>query len=185
MDRALKVIAIFETRGIVSKEFAGEMLFPVTLKSDLLNQLELWEDQKRNSRLVSGKKAALAREIYMELKKRLADRKVPAEGMPPVKGSLSVPEQKHLFRAILSGFCDGRVFQGRRSLLAGGRRKRQIERTSILNQTRPEMVAGLPFDLIINREDPKTGSKEERYLPLVTFCSAFPETAGRAQAVQL
>jgi len=169
-DRALKVIAIFETRGIVSKEFAGECYSNSPYRSDLLNQLDLWEDQKRNARLVSGKKAALAREIYMELKKRLADRKVPAEGMPPVKGSLSVPEQKHLFRAILSGFCDGVYFKGEGIYWREGE-ERQIERTSILNQARPEMVAGLPFDLIINREDPKTGSKEERYLPLVTFCS--------------
>jgi hypothetical protein len=33
------------------------------------------------------------------------------------------------------------------------------------------MVVGLPFDLVINREDPRTGSKEERYIPLLTFCT--------------
>ena len=33
------------------------------------------------------------------------------------------------------------------------------------------MVVGLPFDLVINREDQKTGSKEEKYIPLLTFCS--------------
>ena len=161
-DRALKVIAIFETRGVVCKEFAGECYSNSPFKSDLQNQLDLWEDQKRNSRLVSGKKAALAREIYLELKKRLA--------VQPVKGPLTFLEQKHLFRAILSGFCDGVYFKGEGVYWREGE-ERQIERTSILNQTRPEMVAGLPFDLIINREDQKTGSKEEKYLPLITFCS--------------
>ncbi|MCJ7524815.1 MAG: hypothetical protein MUP71_06270 [Candidatus Aminicenantes bacterium] len=161
-DRALKVIAIFETRGVVSKEFAGEFYTNSPFKSDLLNQLDLWEDQKHNARLLSAKKAALAREIYGELKKRL--------GGQPVKGPLTAAEQKHLFRAILSGFCDGVYFKGDGVYWREGE-ERQIERTSILNQTKPEMVAGLPFDLIINREDQKTGNKEEKYLPLLTFCS--------------
>ncbi|MFH2108205.1 MAG: helicase-related protein [Chrysiogenia bacterium] len=161
-DRALKIIAIFETRGVVSKEFAGEFYANSPFKSDLLNQLDLWEDQKHNSRLLSAKKAALAREIYGELKKRL--------GVLPVKGPLTAAEQKHLFRAILSGFCDGVYFKGDGVYWREGE-ERQIERTSILNQTKPEMVAGLPFDLIINREDQKTGNKEEKYLPLLTFCS--------------
>jgi len=161
-DRALKVIAIFETRGVVSKEFAGEFYTNSPFKSDLLNQLDLWEDQRHNARLLSAKKAALAREIYGELKKRL--------GGQPVKGPLTAAEQKHLFRAILSGFCDGVYFKGEGVYWREGE-ERQIERTSILNQTKPEMVAGLPFDLIINREDQKTGNKEEKYLPLLTFCS--------------
>lgn len=161
-DRALKVIAIFETRGVVSKEFAGEFYTNSPFKSDLLNQLDLWEDQRHNARLLSAKKAALAREIYSELKKRL--------GGQPVKGPLTAAEQKHLFRAILSGFCDGVYFKGDGVYWREGE-ERQIERTSILNQTKPEMVAGLPFDLIINREDQKTGNKEEKYLPLLTFCS--------------
>jgi HrpA-like RNA helicase len=161
-DRALKVIAIFETRGIVSKEFAGESYSPSPFKSDLLNQLDLWEDERRNARIVSRKKSALAREIYNELKKRLAGQ--------PVRGALSQSEQKHLFRAILSGFCDGVYFKGEGIYWREGE-ERQIERTSILNQARPEMVAGLPFDLVINREDPKTGIREEKYIPLLTFCS--------------
>jgi hypothetical protein len=170
IDRALRVIAIFETRGIVSKEFAGECYSPLTYKSDLLNQLDLWEDQRRNARLVSRKKSALAHEIYSELKKRLADPKVPGKGIPPVRGVLSPKEQKHLFRAILSCFCDGVYFKGEGIYWREGE-ERQIERTSILNQSRPEMAAGLPFDLVINREDPRTGIKEERYIPLITFAS--------------
>ncbi len=162
VDRALKVIAIFETRGVVSKEFAGETYSPSSCRSDLLNQLDLWEDQRRNGRLISNKKSALAREIYNELKKRLA--------IPPARGALSQNEQKHLFRAILSCFCDGVYFKGEGIYWREGE-ERQIERTSILNQARPEMVVGLPFDLVINREDPRSGVKEEKYIPLLTFCS--------------
>jgi hypothetical protein len=162
VDRALRVIAIFETRGIVSKEFAGECYSPSPCKSDLLNQLDLWEDQRRNARLVSRKKSARANEIYGELKKRL--------GLQAVRGPLSQKEQRHLFRAILSCFCDGVYFKGEGIYWREGE-ERQIERTSILNQARPEMVAGMPFDLVIHREDPRTGSKEEKTIPLLTFCS--------------
>ena len=179
IDRALKVIAIFETRGVVSKEFAGEYYSPTPLKSDLLNQLDLWEDQRNNGRLISHKKSALAREIYNELRKRLDSAKGPAAGRkdprhrgawPAARGPLAPNEQKHLFRAILSGFCDGVYFKGEGIYWREGE-ERQIERTSILNQSRPEMVVGLPFDLVINREDPRTGIKEEKYIPLLTFCS--------------
>jgi hypothetical protein len=147
---------------VVSKEFAGECYSPSSFKSDLLNQLDLWEDQRRNASLISRKRSAMAREIYDELKKRLA--------IQPVRGALSQSEQKHLFRAILSGFCDGVYFKGEGIYWREGE-ERQIERTSILNQGRPDMVVGLPFDLVINREDPRTGSKEERYIPLLTFCT--------------
>jgi HrpA-like RNA helicase len=161
-DRALKAIAIFETRGIVNKEFAGECYSRSQYKSDLLNQLELWENQKDNARVISRKKTALAREIYNELKKRLA---LPAPG-----GPWSETDQKHLFRAILSAFCDGVYFKGD-GIYWREKEERQIERTSILNEAKPEMVSGLPFDLIINREDQKTGNKEEKYIPLLTFGS--------------
>jgi len=161
-DRALKVIAIFETRGIVNKEFAGECYSSSLYKSDLLNQLELWENQKDNARVISRKKTALAREIYNELKKRLA--------LPATRGPWSENDQKHLFRAILSAFCDGVYFKGD-GIYWREKEERQIERTSIFNEVKPEMVAALPFDLIINREDQKTGSKEEKYIPLLTFGS--------------
>ena len=162
VDRALKAIAIFETRGIVSKDFAGECYSRSPYKSDLLNQLEIWENQKDNARVISRKKTALAREIYSELRKRLA--------LPASKGPWTDRDQKHLFRAILSAFCDGVYFRGD-GIYWREKEERQLERTSILNEAKPEMVAALPFDLIINREDQKTGNKEERYIPLLTFGS--------------
>ena len=179
IDRALKVIAIFETRGVVSKEFNGENYSPSPFKSDLLNQLDLWEDRRNNGRLISGKKSALAQEIYSELRRRLDSAKGAAAGArdprrggarPVPRGPLTLNEQKHLFRAILSCFCDGVYFKGEGIYWREGE-ERQIERTSILNGARPEMVVGLPFDLVINREDPRTGNKEEKYIPLLTFCS--------------
>ncbi len=180
VDRALKAIAIFESRGIVSKEFAGECYNPAApFKSDLLNQLDLLEDLRRNSRLVSRKKAALAREIYQELVRRLQQPPADAksgrssrrgEARPAARGPLGWNEQKHLFRAILSCFSDGVYFKGDGVYWREGE-ERQIERTSILNAVRPEMAAGLPFDLVVQREDLRTGAREEKFIPLLTFCS--------------
>ncbi|MCX6556661.1 MAG: helicase-related protein [Candidatus Aminicenantes bacterium] len=163
VDRALKAIAIFETRGIVNKEFSGGGYSRSPFKSDLLNQLEIWEDEKANARLISRKKTALASEIYNELRKRLAQ-------PVPRRGPWNESDQKHLFRAILSAFCDGVYFRGD-GIYWREKEERQLERTSILNEAKPEMVAALPFDLIINREDQKTGNKEEKYIPLLTFAS--------------
>ena len=175
MDRALKAIAIFEVRGIVNKEFNGGCYSRSPYKSDLLNQLEIWENQKDNARMISRKKTALAGEIYGELRKRLA---LPAPrgdaarsfGTAAAKGSWSDRDQKCLFRAILSAFCDGVYFRGD-GIYWREKEERQLERTSLLNEIRSEMVAALPFDLIINREDQKTGNKEEKFIPLLTFAS--------------
>lgn len=188
VDRALKLIAVFEARGVVSKEFAGECPNPAApFKSDLLNQLDLLEDMRSNSRLISRKKASLARELYLELKKRLAAPRADGNRAAPPgrgraaasrRGPLSRAEHKHLFRAILSCFSDGVYFKGEGVYWREGE-ERQIERTSILNALRPEMAAGLPFDLVVNREDPRTGTREEKFIPLLTFCSevSLPQLA--------
>jgi HrpA-like RNA helicase len=161
-DRALKVIAIFETRGIVSKDFAGECYTRSPFKADLLNQLELWENQKHNARAIARKKTVLAGEIYQELKRRLA--------LPPARGPWTDRDQKHLFRAILSAFCDGVYFRGD-GIYWREKEERQLERTSLLNGSRPEMIVALPFDLVIQREDQKTGVREEKTIPLLTFAA--------------
>jgi hypothetical protein len=49
--------------------------------------------------------------------------------------------------------------------------ERQLDRASMLLPFRPPMVVGLPFDLLIHREDPKTGTREDLAIPLITFCS--------------
>ena len=162
VDKALKLIAILECRGIVGKEFAGERFCGDALKSDLLNQLELWETARRNSPFISRKKLALAQEIYLELKKRIR--------APETRGHLSEGEKRSLYRALLSSFVDRVYFRGEGGYFRGGE-ERQLDRTSMLLEAKPPMVVGLPFDLLINREDPKTGAREELAIPLITFAS--------------
>jgi hypothetical protein len=162
LDSALKCIAILETRGIVTKEYNGEKIANIPYNSDLLNQLLLWQSPRMYREIISFKKFALAKEIYQELKKRIQ--------MPLLKKHLSLKDMDVLFRALLSCFCDevhiksGDGYQRENEA-------RQLDRTSMLFQTRPEMVVGLPFDLIINRENRSTGEIEQMLLPLITFAS--------------
>jgi hypothetical protein len=162
VDKALKLIAILECRGIVSKEFAGERFCTDALKSDLLNQLELWESARRNSPFISRKKLAMAQEIYIEIKKRIR--------APETHGHLSEGEKRALYRALLSSFVDRVYFRNESGYFREGE-ERQLDRTSMLLEAKPPMVVGLPFDLLINREDPKTGAREELAFPLITFAS--------------
>jgi HrpA-like RNA helicase len=162
VDSALKCIAIIETRGIVTKEYAGEKLVNLPYNSDILNQLHIWNGQKVYRNIISFKKLTLAKEIYKELKKRIQ--------LPPVKKHLSLQDMDVLFRALLSSFCDeahvkyGEDYQRENDI-------RQMERTSMLFQNRPEMVVGMPFDLVVNRENRYTGENEQMLLPLITFAS--------------
>ena len=162
LDKALKLIAILECRGIANKEFAGEKFCGDAMKSDLLNQLELWETARRNFQVISRKKLAMAREIYLELKKRI--------GLAETPGHLSDAEKRSLHRALLSSFID-RVYHRSESGYVRDEEERQLDRTSMLLPFRPSMVVGLPFDLLIHREDPKTGAREELAIPLITFGS--------------
>lgn len=162
VDKALKLIAILECRGIVGKEFAGERFSNDALKSDLLNQLELWESARRNSPVISRKKLAMAQEIYIEIKKRIR--------APETHGHLSEGEKRALYRALLSSFVDRVYFRNESGYFREGE-ERKLDRTSMLPDARPPMVVGLPFDLLINREDPKTGAKEELAIPLITFAT--------------
>jgi len=164
LDSAIKLIAILETRGITNKEYTGEKYSSAPFHSDLLNQLAIWQTARANKKVINQKKFAMAREIYRELRKRL--------DAPPVKGHAEPPGQhiKMLYRAILSAFVDelhlkvGDEYQRENEA-------RQLDRTSTLYAYMPEMLVGMPFDLIISREKPETGEKEERFIPLVTFAS--------------
>lgn len=162
LDQSIKLIAILETRGITAKEYTGEKFANLPYNSDLLNQWVLWEGARRNRKIINQKKFALAREIYQELKKRLS--------VPEVGGPLTPREIKLLYRALLSSFGDevhikiGEEYQRENEV-------RQLEKTSILFTQRPEMIVGLPFDLVINRENRETGDMEEKFIPLVTFAS--------------
>jgi len=132
--------------------------------SDLLNQLLLWQSVRVFKPLISQKKFALAKEVYTELKKRLQ--------LPELKPSHSMKDIDMLFRAVLSSFADevhvkgGDEYQRDNEI-------RQLDRTSVLFQSKPELIAGLPFDLIINRENWNSGETEQILLPLITFASEF------------
>ena len=163
VDSAIKCIAILETKGIVTKESAGEKYLNTSFHSDLLNQLALWESYKRNRKSINQKKFSLAKEIYRELNKRLGI-------STPVKSGLFSKDIPMLYRAILSCFADevhikgGEDYQRENEI-------RQLDRDSVLFETKPEMLVGLPFDLIITRENINTGDKEEMFIPLITFAS--------------
>jgi HrpA-like RNA helicase len=162
VDSALKCIAVLETKGIVSKEYEGGKIGNIPYNSDLLNQLLLWKNARMNRKIVSQKKFALANEIYQELKKRIQ--------LLPVQKYFSLKDMVVLFRAILSCFADEIHIKGGEDYQRDNE-IRQLDRNSLLFQSRPEMVVGLPFDLIINRENRETGEIEQHVLPLITFAS--------------
>lgn len=162
VDSALKCIAILETKGIVNKEYAGEKYANLDYQSDVLNQLTLWQATRVHKNIISHKKLALAREIYQELKKRIK--------LPPVKKHLSMQDMDVLFRAILSCFA-GEVYTKGGDEYLRENEVRQLDRTSLLFALRPAMLVGLPFDLVITRENRESGQMEQTLLPLITFAS--------------
>ncbi|MCP5054875.1 MAG: ATP-dependent RNA helicase [bacterium] len=162
VDSALKCIAILETKGIANRDYTGDKFSNIPYHSDLLNQLLLWRSFKIYRNLISHKKFSMAQEIYRTLKKRIQ--------LPPVKERFSSQDMDVLFRAILSAFADQvHVKGGNEYQLEGD--IRQLDRTSVLFRTKPEMVVGLPFDLVVNRENRDTGESEQYLIPLLTFSS--------------
>lgn len=162
LDSAVKLIAVLETKGIIDKEFAGEKYAHGPFNSDLINQLAIWDSFRVNKKIINHKKLALAREIYRELKKRLA--------APEVKGALVENDNKMLRRAVLSAFVD-EVYTREGGEYQRDNELRQLDRSSVLFGPQPEMIVGLPFDLIVSRENRETGEKEEKFIPLITFAS--------------
>ena len=162
VDSALKCIAILETRGIVSKEYSGEKVASLAHNSDLLNQLIIWNSARIYRNIISGKKFFLAQEVYRELKKRIQ--------LPQVKKNISLTDLDALYRAILSSFADEFHIRGGDDYQRENE-FRQLERNSVLYQTKPEMLVGLPFDLVITRENRLTFEMEQVFIPLVTFAS--------------
>lgn len=162
-DRALRAIAILECKGILGRDVVNEKYGRSPYQSDLLNQLEMWEDLRSSRGLLAQKKLAQAGEIYAELKRRLGT------SGPAARGG-GAADDRHLFRAILSAFADGAYLRGEQVYWREGE-ERQIERSSLLARLKPEMVAGLPFDLVVQRDPLRTGESENTQLPLLTFCS--------------
>lgn len=162
VDSSVKLISILETKGITNKEYSGENYANVPLNSDLLNQLAIWDSFRMNRKIINRKKIALAGEVYRELRKRL--------NIPAVKGPLHVKDYKMLVRAVLSAFVD-EVYTREGGEYHRENEARQLDRTSVLFGVQPEMIAGLPFDLVVIRENRETGEKEEKFIPLITFAT--------------
>lgn len=162
VDGALMCIAIIETKGIANKDYTGEKLANLPYNSDLLNQLLLWRGYKMYKKLISQKKFNMAVEIYKELKKRIQ--------LPPLKKHITLQDMDTLFRAILSAFADEVYIKGGEEYNKEGD-IRQLDRTSVLYGLKPEMIAGQPFDLVINRENRDTGDMEQALIQLITFSS--------------
>ncbi len=162
IDQALKLIALLESRGISGPDYQGEKLYSGSYRSDLLNQLALWEGGRRYRALISQKKAGLARMIYQELQRRLE--------LKIVSRKLSVSENSLLFRALLSAFVDS-VFRRQEGFYCREGELRELDRHSILIENPPDLLVGLPFDLLIRQQRDWPLKTEERKLSLLTFCS--------------
>lgn len=162
VDSALKLIAILETKGIVNKEYLGEKYYSEAINSDLLNQLILWNNPGLNRKSISFKKLALAKEVYRELKKRM-DIKRRYSHMPP-------HTLNPLIRVILSAFVDHAYSKIGKSY-GNENEERELDRTSVLYPILPEAIVGMPFDLVIDWENPNTGEKEKKCLSLITFAT--------------
>jgi len=165
LDNALKIIAIVETRGITNKDFLGMKMVSSTFRSDLLNQLFIWNGEKLNKKMISYKKLSLAKEIYRELKNRIKINEL------KLNRKQASPDNQTLFRAILSSFSDHIFFRSGTIYSRDKDEERHLDRKSTLFETKPEMVTGLPFDLVIHKENQLTGEKEKIFLPLITFAS--------------
>ncbi len=162
VDSAIRLISILETKGITNRSYTGEKYSTGPFNSDLLNQLAIWNSFRLNRKIISFKKLALAKEVHRELKKRLE--------VPEVKGILHVKDIRLLFRAVLSAFMD-EVYTREGGEYQRENEERQLDRKSILFEPQPEMIVGLPFDLVVTRENRETGEKEEKPISLITFAS--------------
>ncbi len=163
LAQALKLIAILETRGIVNKEYMGEKCYSGSPNSDLYNQLIIWQSEKLNKKIISFKKLSMAKEINRELKSRVQASQGTPERTPE--------DQQALFRAILSSFTDFLFNKIGEVYVKEGDEERQVDKNSILFTSKPEMVTGIPFDLVITRENARTGVCEKLHLPLLTFAT--------------
>jgi len=166
LEEILKVIAILEVKGIGSQDFTGEKIYEEELRSDLLNHLALWNSPKLQKKLVNYKKLFLAKEIFKELKKRIKIDEITNKKNKSDKTDMDV-----LLRSIISAFPDYVYKKAVDStyVLGEDENERQLDNRSILNNDKPDMLIGLPFDLTINWENRETGEAEKKTLALLSF----------------
>ncbi|MCK5222793.1 MAG: ATP-dependent RNA helicase, partial [Candidatus Aminicenantes bacterium] len=125
LDMGLKLIAIFEAKGITGKDFAGERAYSDLWLSDHINQLHFWDTASKFRKLINFKSLALAKDIYKELKNRLF--------LNPgnISSSRSSVNYKDLYRAILSSFID-HVYTRTGKSYFRDEEERQLDRKSML-----------------------------------------------------
>ncbi len=162
VEDSMKLISILETKGILNKEYMGGKYYSGPYSSDLLNQLAIWNSANKNKKIISYKKFSMAKEIYKELKKRI--------GFDKFVSINHLEGHKILLRAIISSFIDCVYLKSGETYIKDDE-ERQLDRTSILFKIRPDMVIGIPFDLVIERENQRTKEKEKKCLKLLTFAT--------------
>lgn len=162
MDNALKLIAILETKGIVNKEYLGEKYHTGPINSDLINQLSIWNNPKINRKSIGYKKFLLAKDIHRELKARLGIRKNYRD--------IADKNMKTLTKVMLSAFLDSVYVKTGQSYVRDNE-VRELDKTSVLFPMLPDIIVGMPFDLIINWDNQDTGEKETKCLSLITFAT--------------
>ena len=162
VEDSMKLISILETKGILNKEYMGGKYYSGHYNSDLLNQLAIWNSANKNKKIISYKKLAMAKEIYKELKKRIR--------FDDIVSISHLEEHKILLRAIISSFIDCVYLKNGETYIKNDE-ERQLDRTSILFKIRPDMVIGIPFDLVIEWENQRTKEKEKKFLKLLTFAT--------------
>ncbi len=163
LDMGLKLMAILEAKGITGKDFSGERTYSDLWLSDLINQLHLWNTASKFKKLISFKDLSLAKDIYKELKNRIIIKNRNGSG----KGKVDYHD---LYRGILSSFID-HVYTRTGKSYFKDEEERHLDRKSMLFEAMPDMVTGLPFDLMVERENRFTGEKEKFIIALITFAS--------------
>ena len=163
VDSVLKAMAVIEAGGIVNKDFPGVTVHEGRYQSDLLNQIVIWNFQRQFRAYIHHKKLSLAKEILRELRSRLK--------VAPAGGDWSPEEESSVFRAILSGFTEW-VFRRYGDYYSREEEEvRRLDRQSTLAADPPDWIAGQPFDLRVQSENPHTGEPEQIQLALITFAS--------------
>jgi len=163
-DNILKIIAILEVKGIAGVEFVGEKIYEGEYSSDLLNNLALWNSPKLHKKYVNFKRLSLARDIFKELKNRISIDRF-------IKEETNLKADDILIRAIISSFSDFVYRKAEDSSYVTGEeeRERELDKKSLLYGKKPDMLVGLPFDLMISWENKETGETERKKLALISF----------------
>lgn len=165
LEDILKIIAILEVKGIAGVDFTGEKIYEGKYKSDLLNSLALWNSPKLHKRYANFKKLFLAREIFKELRNRLNINRLNKIEKTKIK------DEDILIRAVISAFSDFvyRKAEDSTYVLGTEERERELDKKSLLYTDKPELLVGLPFDLMISWENRETGETEKKRLALISF----------------